>query len=46
MASIGPYLATSIGNLMTKVLPVFELPIGATVERGNVNAKAELFSLL
>ena len=29
---------------MTKVLPLFELPIGATVERGNVNAKAELFS--
>jgi hypothetical protein len=28
---------------MTKVLPLFELPIGATVERGNVNAKAELF---
>jgi hypothetical protein len=30
---------------MTKVLPLFELPIGATVERGNVNAKAELFFL-
>jgi hypothetical protein len=28
---------------MTKVLPLFELRIGATVERGNVNAKAELF---
>jgi hypothetical protein len=26
-----------------KILPVFELPIGATAERGNVNAKAELF---
>lgn len=30
---------------MTKVLPLFELPIGTTVERGNVNAKAELFFL-
>jgi hypothetical protein len=26
-----------------KVFPVFELRIGATVERENVNAKAELF---